>query len=683
MGMSVKKTRLLSFIFHMILFSSIINAACIPAALTGNVDQNFTCTGNIIAWQYFYGGSDKVALNSVTGNTVYWLDDANHGSVIDGSDTFIVHDSIFNWVFGFGGDDRFEIYDSNFSNAYADTNPNWVDQRGNDTIYIENSVSNGWILGGNDSDMITIKDSRVSFIAAGYSDILSDIPGYIDYTPYDGNDTIILDNVDFGEPNYYYTTRPGAVEGGKDDDLIVFKNGGSAYGVTAGHGSDRIVVEDDMLFNACTFTNDRGNPVACGIYGDEPYESEPNATTIAQHGDDEIIINAGDLSGIVVNGGHGSDVVSIAAPVQLLDTNLSGGDDRSIADGFVDRLVFDGWIGDLNGSQLQNWETIVFDNVSEITFLDDNLTVGYETGSDPVTDLPYGLVLQHDASLNVSYDLKIDGNLYNRAVLDLQKDGNLPQTVLSVENNYDGDNGRILLDTVLNDASTSVSDVLLVKGNTSGKTILSIHNVNGSGGQTPTGNNEGILIVEVEGASNGEFSLEFDLRVGDYYYELVKGSNGNWYLQSHKILPSKILSIPLEDAINALDSHLTVNSYSAHSGQLPGPGTDTTCSGPFTYELFEDVKHGELTLDPVTGSYTYVPQADYYGADSFSYQLISDQCSKESNVATVTILVDCTTSQSSDNGGIFGLIYILMMLFFSLSIGAYFVHKDERRNQWQ
>lgn len=664
--------------FFLVLFSSVLNAGCSPSGTAG--DDTVTCTGVINSFQYFYGGSDKVTLNGVmdiTYNHAYWLDESLGGNpATDGNDIFISHDSRFSWVLGFGGDDQFEVDDSIFQNLYADTNPgHGVSQRGNDTIYLENSVSNGWILGGNDNDMITIKDSRVSFVAAGYSDVLSDLPGYIDYTPYDGNDTIILDNVDFGEPNYYYTTRPGAVEGGKEDDLIVFRNGGSAYGVTGGHGNDRIVVEDDMLFNACTFPNDRGNSVACGIYGDEPYVSEPNATTIALHGDDEIMINAGNLSGIVVNGGHGSDIVTISVPVQLLDTNLSGGDDRSIADGFVDRLVFDGWVGDLNGSQLQNWETIVFDNDSEITFLDDNISVGYETGSDPVTHLPYGLVLQNDASLKVSHDLKIDGNLYNRAVLDLQMDGNLPQTILSIENNYDGDNGVIFLDTVLNDAATSTSDVLVIKGNTSGKTMLSIHNVNGLGGQTPTGDNEGILVVEVGGASKGEFSLEFDLSVGDYSYELVKGSTGNWYLQSHKI---KIPPIPPEDAIDALDSQLTVNSYTTYKGQLPAPGADTTCSGPFIYELLDDVKHGELTLDPVTGSYTYVSQADYYGADSFDYRIISDQCSKESNVATVAILIGCASSQSSDSGSIFGLMNILMMLFFTINIGSYFMYKDER-----
>jgi len=193
------------------------------------------------------------------------------------------------------------------------------------------------------------------------------------------------------------------------------------------------------------------------------------------------------------------------------------------------------------------------------------------------------------------------------------------------------------------------------------------------GGETPTGDNEGILVVEVRGASNGEFYLESDLSAGEYFYKLVKGSTGNWYLQSYKILP------PPEEVIDAQDSYLTVGSYSVHSGQLPGPGAETTCPGPFTYELIKDVEHGALTLDSVTGSYTYVPEADYYGTDSFTYQIISDQCSNVSNAATVTIQVDCTTSQSSDSGSAFGFMSMLMMLFFILSMGSFYIYKDEKR----
>ena len=662
--------------FFIVLFSSFLKAACSPAGTSGN--DNVSCTGVINSFQYLYGGSDTVTLNGVsdiTYNNAYWLDESLGGNPsTDGNDIFIAHDSRFSWVLGFGGDDRFEVYSSAFQNLYADTNPgHGVDQRGNDTIYIENSVSNGWILGGNDNDIITIKDSNVSFVAAGYSDIYGS-----DYTPFDGNDTIVLDNVDFGEPNYYYTTRPGAVEGGKKDDVIIFKNGGVAYNVTGGHGNDQIIVENNMLFKSCTFLNDIGNNVECGIYGDEPYISESNATTIAKHGDDEIIVHAGDISGIIVDGGHGSDLIEMNTPVKLLDTNISGGDDRSIVDGFVDRLVFNGWVGDINGSQLQNLESIVFANVSEVTFLDDTLSTGYEAGTDTLTDLSYGLILQDGSSWKLKYDFTLDGNLYNNAIVNMQTDGNQPTSTLTIENNYSGDTGIIYIDTVLNDASISVSDKIVINGDAKGTTVLHINNVNGLGGQTPIGDNEGILIVEVQGYSdNYAFKLEDPLPYsGDYEYKLVRGSNGNWYLQSYDTTP-----IPPVDTIVALDSRLLVNSYNTYSGQLPAPEFSTTCPGPFTYVLKEDIKHGNLILNADNGSYNYEPDANYNGVDSFSYQITSDQCSNSSNIATISISVDCASSQTSDSGDALGTLNIIIMMFFTIVSGLYFARKEEERGE--
>lgn len=58
------------------------------------------------------------------------------------------------------------------------------------------------------------------------------------------------------------------------------------------------------------------------------------------------------------------------------------------------------------------------------------------------------------------------------------------------------------LDTVLGD-SNSASDVLEVNGNTSGVSTLRIVNANGLGAAA-TGN--GILVVKVDGASNGVFT---------------------------------------------------------------------------------------------------------------------------------------------------------------------------------
>ena len=260
-----------------------LHAACTPAGTAG--DDVVSCTGTINAFQFLLGGNDTVTLTNVTARTYansYWLDEALGGNAVtDGNDIFIANNSQFHWVLGFGGDDRFEILNSEFNNLYADTNPgHGTAQRGNDTILIENAISYGYILGGNDNDYIEIKDSNVSNVASGYSNI--------------------------------YT-------------------------------------------------------------------------------------------GILIQGGDGSDKVVIETPTNITATTLNGGDDRDSADTFVDQLSFKQWTGDLNGSQLLNWEQMVLDDNSKITFLDNNLSLGTNTGLDVVSGLPYGLSIQNNAELFIDH----------------------------------------------------------------------------------------------------------------------------------------------------------------------------------------------------------------------------------------------------------------------------------------
>ena len=512
-------------------FSMELYPACTPSGTPG--DDNVSCTGSITSFQFLYGGSDIVTLDHVTpnvyGNT-YWLDESLGGNpATDGTDTFIAHNSSFYWVLGFGGDDRFEVYDSNFSNLYGDTNPgHGTSQRGNDTIYVEHSIGNGYILGGNDSDSIVIIDSNVSNVASGYSDIYS-----TDYTPFDTNDTILLDHVSFNAPLYWDNTQiEGVVTGGRGDDTITFQHGGEAYYVYGGHGSDTIDVYDGEHFNPCPSSHQ--DPARCGIYGDVDYASEQNVSAIPlRHGDDTIMLYDADLRHGYLQGGDGSDVLSIYTPVLIEGSTLDGGDDRSAADGFVDRVEFEQWSGDLNGSQFHNWEQVRLHDGSMITLVDDNISTGIDSGVDASSGLPYGLIIDDSSQLNLYHDFVIDGNLHNNAILNLQ-DGNASGTVLTIEGNYTALSGEIYLDTVLNDATPSISDTLVVEGSTTGSSVLNIVNIGGTGGQTPTGDNTGILAIEVHGDSNGTFALSAPLQTANYWYHLVKGSNGNWYLQSER-----------------------------------------------------------------------------------------------------------------------------------------------------
>lgn len=128
-------------------------------------------------------------------------------------------------------------------------------------------------------------------------------------------------------------------------------------------------------------------------------------------------------------------------------------------------------------------------------------------------------------------------SLSNAGIVDL---GANAGTTLTVTGNYIGNNGTVLIGTALGN-DNSVTDRLVVNGNTSGTGILSVKNVGGSGAQT----NEGIKIVDVTGASNATFTLLGDYQFQDapavvggaYAYQLYKNgkanpTDGDWYLRS-------------------------------------------------------------------------------------------------------------------------------------------------------
>ena len=102
-------------------------------------------------------------------------------------------------------------------------------------------------------------------------------------------------------------------------------------------------------------------------------------------------------------------------------------------------------------------------------------------------------------------------------------------SMLTVQGNYIGGGGVIAMNTVLG-ADDSATQALVVNGDTSGTTTLNIHNAGGVGAPT---SGDGILVVEVAGASNGVFSLPAPgyLDVGTVRYFLAKSGN-HWYLQT-------------------------------------------------------------------------------------------------------------------------------------------------------
>lgn len=97
---------------------------------------------------------------------------------------------------------------------------------------------------------------------------------------------------------------------------------------------------------------------------------------------------------------------------------------------------------------------------------------------------------------------------------------------LDVSGNYSGNGGTLLFNTVLA-GDDAASDKLLIGGDTGGQTNVRVNNVGGAGAQTVNG----IELITVAGASNGQFNLAGRAVGGQYDYFLFKDA-GNWYLRS-------------------------------------------------------------------------------------------------------------------------------------------------------
>nr|WP_327212971.1 autotransporter outer membrane beta-barrel domain-containing protein [Yersinia aldovae] len=102
----------------------------------------------------------------------------------------------------------------------------------------------------------------------------------------------------------------------------------------------------------------------------------------------------------------------------------------------------------------------------------------------------------------------------------------------TIDGNYTGVNGTVVFNTILA-GDSSVTDRLLITGDTAGQSYVTVNNIGGNGART----SEGIKIINVGGNSAGEFTLNGRAVAGAYEYFLYQGgvsspTDGDWYLRT-------------------------------------------------------------------------------------------------------------------------------------------------------
>lgn len=262
-------------------------------------------------------------------------------------------------------------------------------------------------------------------------------------------------------------------------------------------------------------------------------------------------VNLGSNSTILVNAESGAGVYIS----ENSDANFSASDLTIVASGQTNAIEAH------NGSVSITGQSNIFSENGYSVFAGgkSNVSLNTTNGSNIQGDINAqedGVVEINSAGTNIKGQATIDGNgqinvsLTDGSVWDALSDSTVTHltldhsdlyiakdpsdlfkgNVFTVKGNYDGNGGTIHFDTVLGD-DNSETDKLVIEGNTSGNTLVSVNNLGGHGADTING----IELITVAGDSAGEFKQSGRITAGayDYYLDRGEGSNAsNWYLTS-------------------------------------------------------------------------------------------------------------------------------------------------------
>jgi outer membrane autotransporter protein len=257
-------------------------------------------------------------------------------------------------------------------------------------------------------------------------------------------------------------------------------------------------------------------------------------------GADQLDLHGG-FSGITeVNGGFGGanndDILNLFDANSTHDANnIIGWDIFNVSNSY---LTLDGPLGNLSvgtagvagtGIFLTNGSTLESNQNGLNIF--GNLTL--DSGTTFLSDV------NDDAGNPGRGDTYVTGFVTNAGTISIA-DGAADDD-FAVNGLYTGNNGTLVVDTVLGDDSSATDTITLNGGTAEGTTSLRVNNIGGTGAQTV----EGIKVINVTGESLGTFSLIGDYEIagqqavlgGAYGYTLWQNgisnpADGDWYLRS-------------------------------------------------------------------------------------------------------------------------------------------------------
>lgn len=315
----------------------------------------------------------------------------------------------------------------------------------------------------------------------------------------------------------------GRVDMKLDNNLFDLSGGQIIGNLVTGFGTDTIIVSGGRIGGNISVS---GGNDSITITGGE-IVGEIRAST----GNDTFVWDGGGTIRSQVLMGDGNDSATLR---NLAESTLAPTPSLDAGTG-VDVLTFDRTSTAASGRYI-NWETVNLNNGSQFD-LNASVVLGDSASGTGVFNIDGSSVLTSSQGSITPFTTGQRATLNNAGTIDLISGNTRTSDTLTVEGNYAGNGGQLLLQSTLGDDSSPSDKLVVNDGTLTGTTAISVNNLGGSGAHTQQ---NGIQVVQAQGTavSNSDaFTLQAPVSAGAFDYVLYKGgvttgSENSWYLRS-------------------------------------------------------------------------------------------------------------------------------------------------------
>ncbi|QCT18937.1 autotransporter outer membrane beta-barrel domain-containing protein [Jejubacter calystegiae] len=405
--------------------------------------------------------------------------------------------------------------------------------------------------GSHDANIQGLVTSGGSITAAGYTDLSVSGNGLLTAISASGPSASGLANID--------------LQGGAKLELI--RDAGNTHGINGVLAQDgaRVQLTDTWVMldsNASVSETDR--------FITAQNSRDDVASTIVVDGELNIAVSEGSPLGndLIYVGAEGNSAIDLNGSVNL-------GDLRT-ADNATAFFAQDGGKVTLNDQTVNAWGAVVADSGDiDLRTADNSYLYSTMTAMNGGT---VNLALNGAGSVwDMTGNSTLTGLQLNGGTINFLNDSGSEFKTLTVNGDYHGDGGTLVMNVTLNSDNDSPGDRMVVTGDTSGSTQVEFNNIYGHGEHTDMG----IELITVGGVSDGAFSLDRRVGIGLYDYALVqKGSN--WYLSNSEEDVTGVIAepeTPASDVESGDDNGAGANVPEAPAEEETGNDTGSAGGG--------------------------------------------------------------------------------------------------------